>query len=77
MTEPDDETAYIHRIVERLRRDHPDPAMRAQLYAADKLDTYVRTLMNGNEDDALVRRVVAGVRSAEDGTAGPMTVAPE
>ena len=68
------ETEHVDRIVERLRRDHPDPAMRAKLYAGDKLDEYVRTLMNGMEDEALIANVVAKVRAAEDGAVGPMTV---
>ena len=73
MPEPD-ESPHVARIVERLRRDHPDPAMRAKLYSGDKLATYVRTLMNGIEDEGLISRIVACVRAAEDGTAGPMTV---
>lgn len=56
----------VARIVERLRRDHPDPAMRAQLYEGDKLADYVRAL--GVDDP----EVVAAVRAAEDGTPGPM-----
>ena len=63
----------VERIVERLRRDHPDPAMRAQLYAEDKLAAYVRVLMGGVDDPD----VVAAVRAAEDGTPGPTTSAGE
>jgi len=55
----------VARIVERLRRDHPDPAMRAKLYEGDKLTEYVRAL--GVDDPA----VVEAVRAAEDGTPGP------
>lgn len=63
---------HVDRIVERLRRDHPDPAMRAKLYAGDKLDAYVRSLLH-DVDDATLAQVIAGVRAAEDGTPGPMT----
>ena len=68
------QTEHVERIVERLRRDHPDPAMRAKLYAGDKLDVYVRTLMNGVDDEALIANVIAKVRAAEDGAVGPMTL---
>jgi RecB family endonuclease NucS len=71
------EATQVERFVERLRRDHPDPAMRAKLYAGDKLDAYVRALMTDEGDDAVIQRVVAAVRNAEDGTAGPMSSAAE
>lgn len=64
------EQAHVTRIVERLRRDHPDPAMRAQLYEDGKLGAYVETLMNDIDDPALVERVTRAVRAAEDGTPG-------
>lgn len=66
------EDTLVARIVERLRRDHPDPEMRAKLYAGDKLDAYVRTLA-GTDDDAVIARVARAVRAAETGTPGPMT----
>ncbi len=53
----------VTRISERLRKDHPDPAIRAELYAGE----YVRSLMQ-SDDDKLIERVIAGVRGAEDGT---------
>jgi hypothetical protein len=62
-----DEQAHITRIVERLRKDHPDPKMREQLYDKGALPDYVRTLMNGVDDDGLIDRITAAVRDAEDG----------
>lgn len=60
---------HVTRIVERLRRDHPDPAMREELYADGKLGEYVRTLMNGHDvDDATIDEIAAAVHAAEDGT---------
>jgi hypothetical protein len=64
------EQDHVTRIVERLRRDHPDAAMREQLYAEGKLPAYVAILMNDVDDPALVERVTAAVRAAEDGTPG-------
>jgi hypothetical protein len=61
------EQDLIARVTERLRRDHPDPAMRAELYDGDKLATYVASLTRDVDDPALIERVVAGVRAAEDG----------
>ena len=62
------------RITARLRRDHPDPAQREALYAAGKLDGYVRALAPElADDDAAITRLVAAVRAAEDGQPGPMT----
>lgn len=58
-------SSEVDRIVERLRRDHPDPKMRAQLYEGDRLTEYVRAL--GVDDP----EVVAAVRAAEDGTPEP------
>jgi hypothetical protein len=67
VAEPTEED-HVSRIVERLRKDHPNPEMRAQLYDEGKLDDYVRTLLNDAADDELVERVTASVRAAEDGT---------
>ncbi|MEJ7603083.1 MAG: hypothetical protein WKG01_34670 [Kofleriaceae bacterium] len=70
MSEPPEqpsEQAYVERITERLRRDHPDPKIRVQLYDEGGLPDYVRALMREVEDEALLDRVVAGVRAAEDG----------
>lgn len=64
------EQEHVERIVERLRRDHPDPAMREQLYAEGKLDEYVATLLNDADEPSLRQRVTAAVRAAEDGTPG-------
>ncbi|MBA3460841.1 MAG: hypothetical protein H0T46_12810 [Deltaproteobacteria bacterium] len=59
---------HVTRIVERLRRDHPDPALREELYADGKLGEYVRTLMNGHDvNDATIEKIAADVRAAEDG----------
>lgn len=66
MAEPT-EQAYIARITDRLRRDHPDPKMRAKLYDDGGLPEYVQTLMREVEDQAVLARVIAGVRAAEDG----------
>ena len=70
MAQSDEE--QIARIVERLRRDHPDPAMREQLYEDGGLPDYVRILLDDSDDDELAERVAAGVRAAEDGSVGPM-----
>ncbi|HEY0134062.1 MAG TPA: hypothetical protein VGB85_08280 [Nannocystis sp.] len=66
MSEPT-EADHIERITDRLRRDHPDPKMRQQLYDEGKLPEYVRTLMQEADDEALLERVTAAVRAAEDG----------
>lgn len=58
---------YIERISERLRKDHPDPAIREELYASGGLPDYVKVLMREVEDEAVLERVIAGVRAAEDG----------
>ncbi|HUS28775.1 MAG TPA: hypothetical protein VMZ53_09700 [Kofleriaceae bacterium] len=60
---------HVSRIVERLRKDHPDPAQREQLYEEDgRLDAYVATLMQGQDaDEADVARIAKAVRAAEDG----------
>lgn len=68
MASEDDEQAHVDRIVDRLRKDHPDPKMREQLYDKGGLPDYVRTLMNGVDDDDLIDRVTSAVRDAEDGT---------
>lgn len=68
----DDPQNHVERIVDRLRRDHPDPAMREELYANGGLTDYVRVLMNGVEaDDEEIARIADAVRDAEDGTPGP------
>ena len=60
---------HVERIVDRLRKDHPDPAQRDEIYAEPgRLDTYVATLMQGQDtDDGELARIVAAVRAAEDG----------
>lgn len=67
MAEPT-EAEHVSRISERLRRDHPDPKMRQQLYDDGGLPDYVRVLMPEVDDPALLERVTAAVRAAEDGT---------
>ena len=67
MAEPT-EADHIERITDRLRRDHPDPKMRQQLYDSGGLPDYVRVLMQDIDDPALLKRVTAAVRAAEDGT---------
>jgi hypothetical protein len=67
MSEPT-EADHVERITERLRRDHPDPKMRQQLYDSGGLPDYVRVLMQDVDDEALLERVTAAVRAAEDGT---------
>ena len=66
MSEPT-EQEHIARITERLRRDHPDPKMREQLYEQGRLSDYVRTLMPEVDDAAALDRIVRAVRAAEDG----------
>lgn len=63
----DDEAEHVERITERLRKDHPDPAMRDQLYRERGLDEYVRVLLPEGGDDATVARIAAAVRAREDG----------
>ena len=46
--------------------------VRAQLYDEGKLPAYVRTLMHEVDDDAMIERVTAAVRRAENGTPGEM-----
>ena len=60
---------HVARIVERLRKDHPDPKMREELYAdRERLATYVRTLMNDQgADEAAIAQIAAAVHAAEDG----------
>jgi hypothetical protein len=62
MTMDDDEDrAHIDRIVERMRKDHPDPKMREDI---DWID-YVRAVMpDGGRDDDQVKRIAAAVRAA-------------
>lgn len=57
---------HVTRITERLRRDHPDPKLRAQLYEAGRLPEYVRALAP-DLDDAAIERIARAVREAEDG----------
>ena len=64
-TEPD----HVTRIVDRLRRDHPDPEQRQQLYDDGKLPAYVEVLMQGHDGD--VAAITEAVQAAEDGTPGP------
>lgn len=66
MSEPT-EAELTERITDRLRRDHPDPAMRQQLYDSGGLPEYVRALAQEVDDAALLERVTAAVRAAEDG----------
>lgn len=63
-----DEQDHVARIALRLRKDHPDPAMRAELYAeSGRMLEYVRTLMNGHDvDDPTIARIAAAVQAAED-----------
>jgi hypothetical protein len=70
MTDSEAEHSHIARIVDRLRRDHPDPKMRTQLYDDGGLPAYVRSLMQGVDDDALIDRVTTSVRAAETGEPG-------
>lgn len=60
---------HVTRIVERLRKDHPDPAQREELYAdAERLHAYVEVLMQGQDAaGASVAQIAKAVRSAEDG----------
>lgn len=67
MSEPS-EADHVARIVDRLRRDHPDPQMRQQLYDSGGLPDYVQVLMQQIDDASLIERVTAAVRAAEDGT---------
>lgn len=56
----DDEQTHVDRIIERLRKDHPDPKMRDNI---DWID-YVRVLMpDGGNDDELVSRIADAVRA--------------
>lgn len=57
----------IERITERLRKDHPDPAMRSKLYDEGKLVEYVRTLAPEIEDDATLVEVASAVKDGDDG----------
>lgn len=66
MPEPT-EAELVARVAERLRRDHPDPKHRAALYEDGKLPAYVAAVTTDIDDEALISRVVAGVRAAEDG----------
>jgi hypothetical protein len=66
-----EQSEHVTRIVDRLRRDHPDPKMREELYADGKLSEYVQSLMNGFDvDDAELANIVSAVRDAEDGQPG-------
>jgi len=63
---------HVARIVERLRKDHPDPAMRTALYAEPgRMTEYVRTLMNGQDsDESEIARIAKAVQGADDGQPG-------
>ena len=60
---------HVTRIVERLRKDHPDPAQREELYQEQgRLQTYVEALMAGQDADAQqIAQIAKAVRAAEDG----------
>ncbi len=54
----EDDDAHLARIKERLRKDHPDPAMRQDL----DWHAYVRSLMpDGGRDEAQVERIAAAL----------------
>ena len=61
-------TEIVDRITERLRRDHPDPAMRTKLYDDGKLLDYVRTLAPEIDDDDTLAEIANAVKSNDDGT---------
>jgi hypothetical protein len=63
----------VARILDRLKRDHPDPALREQLYRDGKLSAYVAALLDHGSDRAAVDRIAGAVRAADDGQPGPMT----
>jgi hypothetical protein len=57
----DDDAEHIERIIERMRKDHPDPKMREDIDWVE----YVRAVMpDGGRDDAQVQRIAAAVRAA-------------
>ena len=60
-------TQIVERITERLRKDHPDPAIRSQLYDDGKLLDYVRTLAPEIEDDDTLAEIASAVRAGDDG----------
>lgn len=60
----DEDLGHVERIVERMRKDHPDPKMREDIDWVE----YVRAVMpDGGRDDAQVRRIAAAVKSASLG----------
>lgn len=59
---------HADRIIERLRRDHPDPDVRRELYEDGKLPAYVRGLLGEIDDEAVIEGVIAEVRMGDDGT---------
>ncbi|HEY4176006.1 MAG TPA: hypothetical protein VGM90_04215 [Kofleriaceae bacterium] len=61
------EADHVERIVERLRKDHPDPKARAELYASpDRWHAYIEMMMNGQDaDEEAIGRLVKLVRAAE------------
>lgn len=62
---PESESDLVARITERLKKDHPEREMRAEYLTADKLEPYVRTLINDDSvSDDVVKRVAAAVRAA-------------
>ena len=68
MTSADPDVA---RIAERLKRDHPDPKLREQLYTDAKLPAYVESVLGREADAATIDRIAAAVRAADDGLPGP------
>lgn len=60
----DEDLAHVERIVERMRKDHPDPKMREDIDWVE----YVRAVMpDGGRDDAQVKRLAVAVRDASLG----------
>ena len=56
-----EDAEHIERIIERMRKDHPDPKMREDIDWVE----YVRAVMpDGGRDDAQVQRIAAAVKKA-------------
>lgn len=56
----DEDLAHVERIVERMRKDHPDPNMREDIDWVE----YVRAVMpDGGRDDVQVKRLAEAVRA--------------
>ena len=64
-----DETVdeMIARITKQLRKDHPDPTLRAEMYERHKLREYVRALAP-QADESAITRIATAVQHADDGT---------